>query len=123
MGGPFLAIRIISWKNVEPSVRLQRLDARRLLVVHDEGTVVQLRDAGVELAQELEHERLVGLLLLLVEPAGLVVRVELVIGRIQLANLIVESLQSHVVVDHGDARSSPTVDELALPQWTGKEIE
>ena len=34
--------------------RLQRLDARRLLVVHDEGVVVQFCDAGVELAQQLE---------------------------------------------------------------------
>lgn len=69
--------------------RLQRLDARRLPVVHDEGAVVQLRDAGVELAQELEDEGLVGLLLLLVEPAALVVRVKLVVGRIQFANLVV----------------------------------
>ena len=50
MGGPFLVVRIISWKNVEPSVRLQSLDAQRFLVAHDKGTVVQLRDAGVELA-------------------------------------------------------------------------
>ena len=34
--------------------RLQRLDARRFLVVHDEGAVVQPCDAGVELAQQLE---------------------------------------------------------------------
>ena len=68
---------------------LQRLDARRLPVVHDEGAVVQLRDAGVELAQEIEHEGLVGLLLLLVEPAGLVVRVELVVGIAQLVNPLV----------------------------------
>ena len=34
--------------------RLQRLDARRFLVVHDEGAVVQPRDAGVESAQQLE---------------------------------------------------------------------
>lgn len=70
-------------------LRLQCLDARRLLVVHDEGAVVQLRDAGVELAQELEHEGLVGLLLLLAEPAGLVVRVELEIGVVQLVNPLV----------------------------------
>lgn len=34
--------------------RLQRLDARRFLVVHDEEAVVQLCDAGVGLAQQLE---------------------------------------------------------------------
>ncbi len=34
--------------------RLQCLDARRFLVVHDEGAVVQPCDAGVELAQQLE---------------------------------------------------------------------
>lgn len=34
--------------------RLQCLDARRLLVVRDEGAVVQLCDAGVGLAQQLE---------------------------------------------------------------------
>lgn len=49
---------------------LQRLDARRFLVVHDEGAVVRLCDAGVELAQQPEHAGLVGLFLLLVEPAG-----------------------------------------------------
>lgn len=34
--------------------RLQCLDARRFLVFHDEGVVVQPCDAGVELAQQLE---------------------------------------------------------------------
>ena len=59
--------------DVRETRSLQSLDARCFLVVHDEGAVVQLRDAGVELAQELEHEGLVGLLPLLVEPAGLAV--------------------------------------------------
>lgn len=63
---------------------LQRLDARCFPVIHDEGAVVQLCDAGVKLAQEFEHAGLVGFLFLLVEPAGLVVRVELVIGIEQL---------------------------------------
>ncbi len=39
---------------------LQRLNARRFLVVHDEGAVVQLCDAGVELVQQPEHAGLVG---------------------------------------------------------------
>lgn len=43
------------------------------------GAVVQLRDAGVGLAQELEHAGLVGVLALLVEPARHVVRVELLV--------------------------------------------
>ena len=58
-------LRVSNWL----ARRLQRLDARRLLVVHDEGAVVQLCDADVELAQQPEHAGLVSLLLLLVEPA------------------------------------------------------
>lgn len=38
-------LRVSNWL----ARRLQRLDARRLLVVHDEGAVVQLCDADVEL--------------------------------------------------------------------------
>ena len=59
-------VRVSNWL----ARRLQRLDARRLLVVYDEGAVVQLCDADVELAQQPEHAGLVSLLLLLVEPAG-----------------------------------------------------
>ena len=78
---------------------LQRLDARRFPVVHDEGAVVQLCDAGLKLAQEFEHAGLVGLLFLLVEPAGLVVRVELVIGIEQLTNLPIQRSHGWVLVD------------------------
>lgn len=42
-------LRVSNWL----ARQLQRLDAWRLLVVHDEGTVVQLCDVGVELAQRL----------------------------------------------------------------------
>ena len=59
-------LRVSNWL----ARRLQRLDARRFLVVHDEGAVVPLCDADVELAQQPEHAGLVSLLLLLVEPAG-----------------------------------------------------
>lgn len=59
-------LRVSNWL----ARQLQRLDAWRLLVVHDEGTVVQLCDVGVELAQQPEHAGLVGFFLLLVEPAG-----------------------------------------------------
>ena len=78
---------------------LQRLDARRFPVIHDEGAAVQLRDAGVKLAQEFEHAGLVGFLFLFVEPAGLVVRVELVIGIEQLANLPIQRSHGWVLMD------------------------
>lgn len=42
-------LRVSNWL----SRWLQCLDARRFLVVHDEGAVLQLCDAGVELAQRL----------------------------------------------------------------------
>lgn len=96
---------------------------RGVLVVHDEGTVVQLCDAGVELAQQLEHARLVGLSLLLVESARQIMRVELVARRVRLANLVVEGLQSLVIVNRGNAGSELAVDELVLPQRAGKEVE
>lgn len=108
---------------VRTACGLQSPDARRFPVVHDKGVVVKLRDAGVELAQKLEHEGLVGLPLPLVVPAVLAARVELVIRRAKLANLVVESLRSRVVVDYRDARSSLTVVELVLLRWTGKEVE
>lgn len=101
---------------VRTACGLQSPDARHFLVVHDKGAVVKLRDAGVELAQKLEHEGFVGLFLPLVEPAGLVVRVELVIRRAKLANLIAESLQGFIVVDRGDAGPDLAVDKLVLPQ-------
>lgn len=82
-----------------PACRLQSLDARRLLVVHDEGAVVQLRDAGVESAQKLEHEGLVALLLLLVEPASLVMRVELAVGVVQFADFAIQRRDCRVLVN------------------------
>lgn len=96
---------------VAPACRLQSLDARRFLVVHDKGPVIKLRDAGVELAQELEHEGLVGLLLLLVEPAGLIVRVKLVVGRMQFANLVVRACRAASLSITGmSVRVSPSMN-------------
>ena len=59
---------------------------------------------------ELEHEGLVGLLLLLVEPAGLVVRVELVIGIVQLADFAIQQCDCRVLVNQRQAMSP--ADEL-----------
>ena len=53
--GPTLQMGRWPWQRRLAS-RLQCLDARRFLVVHDEGAVVQPCDAGVELAQQ--HESL-----------------------------------------------------------------
>ena len=102
---------------------LQCFDARRFLVVHDEGAVVQLCDAGIELTQQLEHAGLVGLFLLLVEPARLIVRVELVVRRVKLANLVVKDLQGLIVVDYGDAGLDLAVDKFVLPQRAGQKVE
>ena len=68
------------------------------VLVHDEGS-----EASVELALELAHARLIGLILLLVELARLVVRVEPIARRMLPQDLIVESLQGPVIVDYGNA--------------------
>lgn len=50
-------------------------------------------------------------------------RVELVARRVRLANLVVEGLQSLVIVNRGNVGSELAVDELVLPQRAGQEVE
>lgn len=102
--------------------RLQRFDAWRLLVVHDEGAVVQLCDAGVELAQQLEHARLVGLLFLLVEPAGQVMRVKLVIRIEQFADFSIQRSHDRVLVNQRQDIGRDASSLLAGPDGAMQEL-